>query len=84
MGYSLSQLLKFVFLVNLRILSRYTDEQITFMNIHAYPAFKAPKEDADACDLTLEADERACWISAQAATMELSTIKPKHAKVSGP
>ncbi len=67
--------------MTLRMPSTYAEVQTTFMPIHAYPAFRV----ARAAEVSAEwaAPSIAAWMSAQAATTELSTIKPKDSRLRG-
>lgn len=65
----------------MRIPKTYAAVQNTFMPIHAYPAFR----------VEMASDESewgpypsiAAWMSAHAATMELSTIRPNESRATG-
>ena len=67
--------------MNLRVPRTYEAVQMTLSPIHAYPAFKV--EIASAVSPECPMPLRAAWISAHAATMELSTMKPNDSKSNG-
>ena len=76
----LSQSLKFIVLMTLRMLRRKKAEQNTFNPIHMYPALRveiASDDSCECCPLT------AAWMSAQAATMELRTMIPNERRIIG-
>lgn len=50
--------------------------QKTFIPIQAYPALRVDKASAVSWLLAVVSPYSACWISAQAATIELRTIRP--------
>ena len=80
---SLSQSLKFIFLITLRIDRTYAAVQKTFMPIHAYPAFNVERAAAASADCAAPPPYKACWISAHAATTELRTIRPNEKRAEG-
>ena len=75
--------MKFIFFIILRIERTYAEVQKTFNPIQAYPAFRVEIAKAASTDCPFALPYSACWISAQAAITELTTINPKEKRAEG-